>query len=632
MPDIFISHATKDDETITKIHDELERATGREMWVDHVDIKPGMNWQEAIETALYQCPDLLLVISRASMDSVEVMAEWRGALTYHHRLLLAVIDDIPLEKIPSRLRLIQWINLHQDWDAGMQKLIAAIKDGEGDSGVTADDVPDFKHVVTITGEIDRRLTQTPLRGRDSDLDKIRAGLTAAPTLIVGVGGLGKSKLAAETALTGDYAGVIWHRVSEYSQAYEVIDLLKTHFKLPATTDRTETLAKLRNSKRLIVLDNAEDAPPDDSHHPDYVKLVEALLSAGGQVLVTSRVEWKALKPVKMVEPSQLDPANAAQMVRDLADLEKVPGLDPLADEIARDALYHPRLIEWAVGLMTELPRAEVMRDLKAKTSDDAQEAMREMIGKTLERMVKDSNNGGLAAAALERLVICRGGFTFEAAKAIVPNGENLTDSDDIRAALTTLTTWRFVRFDVSKQRYDLPLMVITAVTPNDTAYRPHYDYYLILAEQHRDRQDYAGLDVESDNLEVAFEWALRTGDNAAAYWLVNACRLFQENRGRFEQYKNWLERTVTRIIGVKNVTDTRLLGAAHVSLGVMYWQHSTGDKSDNLKRAVKAFEQALAYSNTSHDYAVIQHNLGTIHYALAEIENQMTNKADRLRQ
>ncbi len=70
MPAVFISHATKDDAEVTRIHDALEKLTGVEMWVDHKDIRAGENWDKTIEKAVGDCPYLLLIISRASMSSV----------------------------------------------------------------------------------------------------------------------------------------------------------------------------------------------------------------------------------------------------------------------------------------------------------------------------------------------------------------------------------------------------------------------------------------------------------------------------------------------------------------------------------------------------------------------------------
>src|SRR5690554_561329 len=96
---IFISHASADDEIVTRLHDALETMTGLNLWVDHRDIALGADWQSEIDTALRVCPDVLLVLSRHSVQSREVIAEWRAALTLNRRLLIVIIDDVPPQDI-----------------------------------------------------------------------------------------------------------------------------------------------------------------------------------------------------------------------------------------------------------------------------------------------------------------------------------------------------------------------------------------------------------------------------------------------------------------------------------------------------------------------------------------------------
>lgn len=195
MTHIFVSHATADDDMVTRIHNTLEAATGRELWVDHKDIQPGDNWPHEIESHLAGCESMLLVMSRNAFDRDEVIAEWRDALLRNRRVYIAIIDDIPVTDIPSRLRLIQWVNLHDDWDGGLAALVASIK-GEAMPA----DAP-VHHPRPVTGHIEPRLTTIPMSGRDGDYAQLIDHLNSGrPTLILGVGGLGKSRLAAEIVL------------------------------------------------------------------------------------------------------------------------------------------------------------------------------------------------------------------------------------------------------------------------------------------------------------------------------------------------------------------------------------------------------------------------------------------------
>lgn len=74
---IFISHSTKDDEFVTRLHIALQRR-GYATWVDHItNIPPGVLWDEALDAALRECTVMILVLSNAALNSQVVGAEWR---------------------------------------------------------------------------------------------------------------------------------------------------------------------------------------------------------------------------------------------------------------------------------------------------------------------------------------------------------------------------------------------------------------------------------------------------------------------------------------------------------------------------------------------------------------------------
>src|SRR5688500_12385243 len=115
MDNIFISHATKDDDTVTRIHDALKPAC--EVWVDHVRLKPPIdNWRTEIQSALRDAHAGILVLSRNSVGRPEIVAEWTYLLNISTPLYVAKIDDVPVADIEYRLHIVQWIDLSKDWD------------------------------------------------------------------------------------------------------------------------------------------------------------------------------------------------------------------------------------------------------------------------------------------------------------------------------------------------------------------------------------------------------------------------------------------------------------------------------------------------------------------------------------
>ncbi|HUN10946.1 MAG TPA: hypothetical protein PLE50_01560, partial [Rhabdaerophilum sp.] len=87
-------------------------------------------------------------------------------------------------------------------------------------------------------------------------------------------------------------------------------------------DAETTYTALTARPCLLVLDNAEDVPAGDSRRAGYLTLMSRARGAGACVLLTSRVEWKELKPRKVIDlyPLPDDPAlRAAQAILGLVD-------------------------------------------------------------------------------------------------------------------------------------------------------------------------------------------------------------------------------------------------------------------------------------------------------------------------
>ncbi len=131
-------------------------------------------------------------------------------------------------------------------------------------------------------------------------------------------------------------------------------------------------------------------------------------------------------------------------------------------------------------------------------------------------------DGARAIADLRKLLVCRGGFTVEAAEALL--GESAPTS------LSLLRRLGLLRLE--GKRYAPDALVEAALTPDGSARSAHYDFYLALVRAHDQRQNYAALDAESANLTAAFEWALGEKEYEKALDLLDACFGFFTNINR----------------------------------------------------------------------------------------------------
>jgi tetratricopeptide (TPR) repeat protein len=246
----------------------------------------------------------------------------------------------------------------------------------------------------------------------------------------------------------------------------------------------------------------------------------------------------------------------------------------------------------------------------------------QLILKRLEEM--SAQEGPEPAAALRRLAVCQGGFTSEAAAAIL----EVEDTAALESLLATLRGWQFVTLQAAnhqrQSRYLIDPLVVAEVGIDENAYPAFYDYYEGLARHQRETDDYSGLEAELPNLQAAFDWSLEQ-DVAAAYWLYTACSEFLLENGHPEEHIDWIRRVA---VAVRGHPDQYLQGAVHNTLGVAHQNSPAGDRRDNLFMAVAAYQDALRCHTPAVaplSCAVAQHNLGTAYADLARIEDRMGN-------
>lgn len=463
--------------------------------------------------------------------------------------------------------------------------------------------------------IDERLLTIPLIGRDDDIRTLRGYLKSAITQIIGLGGLGKSRLAAELVqIEAPPDGAIWHVASDVSRADEVIVTLRKHYKLPLETERTDLMAHIREKgadRLLVVIDNGESIDPQNraDERKAYVTLMKELRQHGAMVLLTSRLRWLELEMSKSHTPDRLTEQTAARVVEAMRDPLGVPAdmaIDAAA--LAQAARYHPRLIEWALKQHWYLDGAAMIATLQTLEGADAQAALFEMIGKTVDQMCRAELNDD-QRMRLRYLCVFRGGFTYASAKAVTK-----AEDGHLQSMLRILAQWNFVvkRGD----RYTIDPLVVEAVGIDPYAHAPHYEYYKALAREHDKKQQYLELDIERANLEAAFAWA-QEKDTEKAYWLANACTFYLYNRGRYDQRLTWLTWAADAL---KDHADPDLRANAQITLGAALQQHPFGDRRANQRWAEVAFQAALAHfteGRSPRDYAMVQNNLAGLYWTLA---------------
>ena len=128
---VFISYKSEEREFAITLRDKLQK-WGHDTWLDVDDIPPGTThgtrgWDDAIHAGMKACQVVVGVMSRRSLQSPNVLDEWRWALENDRRLFLLWLEDVSSEDIPPSYIRIQFIDFRTDLDKGFSKLRLGMK-------------------------------------------------------------------------------------------------------------------------------------------------------------------------------------------------------------------------------------------------------------------------------------------------------------------------------------------------------------------------------------------------------------------------------------------------------------------------------------------------------------------------
>jgi parallel beta-helix repeat protein len=126
MPNVkapaFFSYARTDAADALRLAADLKKA-GANVWLDQVDIPPGRPWDREVEHALRVCDEMLLILSPASVDSVNVMDEVSFALQQRKTVIPLLFQEC---QIPLRLHRLQYIDFRSDYEDGLRRLLRSL--------------------------------------------------------------------------------------------------------------------------------------------------------------------------------------------------------------------------------------------------------------------------------------------------------------------------------------------------------------------------------------------------------------------------------------------------------------------------------------------------------------------------
>lgn len=122
--DVFLSYSHNDSAWVKEFVTTLKSA-GITTWFDADDIKPGDNWQSAIQQALRESNTLVLVLSKNNVNSPWTFFELGAAVADKKRIIPVLAGDLDISQIPLLVRNFQMLHTQSPSEAG-KKVAEAI--------------------------------------------------------------------------------------------------------------------------------------------------------------------------------------------------------------------------------------------------------------------------------------------------------------------------------------------------------------------------------------------------------------------------------------------------------------------------------------------------------------------------
>jgi predicted ATPase/class 3 adenylate cyclase len=380
---------------------------------------------------------------------------------------------------------------------------------------------------------------TSFIGRESELANVSVALKAHRLVtLIGVGGVGKTRLALEVAERSapDFPDGVWViELASVGDPVSVPDAVAAVLGItqqPGMSLADSVAAALEGRSRLLVFDNCEhvlDAAAD---------MVDAILarSATVKIIATSReglrVGDEHLSPVPSLDVREGVDSSAATLFVERA-MAVAPGIVPADStvvEICERLDGIPLAIELAASRLQSMTVTEVR--------DRLDDRFRLLVGRRrgLERhhtlrhavqwsydLLADAEKGLLA-----RCSVFAGGFKLAAAAAVGGCGDDFTTLDLLdalvrKSLVVADRTSERTRFSILETIRQFAEERLIASGDADAARAAHARYFagresdvLGLWDSPRQREAYTWLNIELANLRAAFRWSVDHHDLGTA--------------------------------------------------------------------------------------------------------------------
>jgi len=144
-----ISYSRLSSEAFARKLAEDLKSRGYRVWLDVLDIQAGDPWDTAIQQALDGASTIMVILSKTSVSSRNVLDEVSYMLNRGKRVIPILTEDC---RIPYRIDSIQYIDFRNGYGRGVQCLIEVLDNGASATGAYPPNKPSFSESVNAVEE------------------------------------------------------------------------------------------------------------------------------------------------------------------------------------------------------------------------------------------------------------------------------------------------------------------------------------------------------------------------------------------------------------------------------------------------------------------------------------------------
>jgi predicted ATPase len=369
-------------------------------------------------------------------------------------------------------------------------------------------------------------------GRERELSEVLARIGGGARLLTltGPGGSGKTRLALEAAasLVPEYrAGVFWIGLAALRDPALVTETISQT--LGAKDGLAEHIAE---REMLLLLDNLEQVI---DAAPELVSLLQACPNL--TLLVTSRELLRISGELEYAVPPLAEP-EAVSLFCERSQLEATGDiselcarLDSLPLAVARTKALSPAQILERLSQRLDLLRG-------GRDADPRQQTLRATIEWSYDLLTAEEQ------LLFARLSVFAGGCTLEAAEEVA-DADLDTLQSLVEKSLLRFSNERYWMLETIRDFASERLVELGEATGQTRLHAEWVRTFATAAEnelrEERQRECFARLTAEHENVRAALAFLLSQGDAATALAIVTSLNRYWRYRGHFGEGRKWLE-------------------------------------------------------------------------------------------